>query len=602
MGSVNRRRMRFVSVWSALVVSTLSAPVFAQLAQRWERVEPAGNVNFGHSGRAVALSDGSVVRAGTRVAPAPGIAKDVLLTRYLPDGNTLWSHAFGPALASDTAMDLSIDPTTGELLLVGATRSAGATSDDLRLSRFDVQGNLIWTTTWATAFDEDPRFVRGDASGAIWVVGRSLSSSPSFTPIQFLLGFTSGGAQFASVPMPTSYGEFGLAAHPLGGIALTHDVFVPNPGGGTFLRTSRIDSAGNVLWTQSLPASGPDIILVSVRRLVCDAAGNVYVCGSAPGQDALIVKYDASGALLWARAFDDGTGFMQVLVSLDVDSQGASVGVGLSVDTGTYDVLTFVMRCDPAGNVTWSRLSNPFGGAGENGWSDVALDLSGVAFTAGYVQDAAHRLHGVVARYERDGTVRAVLRHDSASGAGTGFLQCVRAGNGDAYAVGITNGLLTVLHHEQGVPFCVGDGSATPCPCGNSSATYEQAGCRHNLTAASRLVDRGVARISADSLVIEVRGAPLNGPVLFVQGDQRANGGSGFVYGDGLACVGGNVVRLPTVPASGGVAHLGPLIHFMGGIASPGVFTYQAFHRSSASFCTPAATGTSNGLEITWSP
>jgi hypothetical protein len=94
--------------------------------------------------------------------------------------------------------------------------------------------------------------------------------------------------------------------------------------------------------------------------------------------------------------------------------------------------------------------------------------------------------------------------------------------------------------------------------------------------------------------------------VLYFQGTQRVNAGNGAVFGDGLRCVGGTVVRIgkktnvagtSSYPAAGDV-HIG-----VKGNNAPGdVRDYQCWYRNAAQFCSGATFNLSNGLEATWTP
>jgi hypothetical protein len=97
-----------------------------------------------------------------------------------------------------------------------------------------------------------------------------------------------------------------------------------------------------------------------------------------------------------------------------------------------------------------------------------------------------------------------------------------------------------------------------------------------------------------------------NSSVLYFQGTTQVNGGSGTVFGDGLRCAGGSVIRLgtkinasngSTYPAAGDVP-----ISIKGAIpASGGTRTYQAWYRNNTGPC-GSGFNLTNGLQVTWSP
>ncbi|MBL8861515.1 MAG: hypothetical protein JNK02_05835 [Planctomycetes bacterium] len=151
---------------------------------------------------------------------------------------------------------------------------------------------------------------------------------------------------------------------------------------------------------------------------------------------------------------------------------------------------------------------------------------------------------------------------------------------------------------------CFGDGLGTACPCGNSGATGN--GCASSVNASGgNLSSTGTPSIGADTLVLVGSGMP-NSSVLYFQGTAPVNGGLGSVFGDGLRCAGGSVIRLGTKNNVGGGSSYpapGDLAVSVRGLCSAGdVRVYQAWYRNAASFCTPATFNLTNGLSATWQP
>ncbi len=163
---------------------------------------------------------------------------------------------------------------------------------------------------------------------------------------------------------------------------------------------------------------------------------------------------------------------------------------------------------------------------------------------------------------------------------------------------------LVYTSNNAGAVFCSGDGSGTPCPCGNNASVGR--GCGNSLGAGARLSATGAAAVSSDTLVFEVFPIP-NSSVLFFQGTTQVNGGAGSVFGDGLRCAGGAVIRLATKLAASNLATypVGPdvPVSVRGAVPpSGGVRTYQAWYRNAAAFCTPSTFNLSNGWQVSWLP
>ena len=154
--------------------------------------------------------------------------------------------------------------------------------------------------------------------------------------------------------------------------------------------------------------------------------------------------------------------------------------------------------------------------------------------------------------------------------------------------------------------FCVGDGSGTACPCGNSSAPAEQAGCAHSFGTGGRLRGGGLASVGADSFVLQGSTMP-NSSALYFQGTAQLGGGFGAAFGDGLRCAAGTVIRLGTKSNVGGASSYpgpGDPSISVRGLVPPagGTRTYQCWFRNAAAFCTASTFNLTNGIATTWIP
>ncbi|MEQ1633535.1 MAG: hypothetical protein ABL997_14250, partial [Planctomycetota bacterium] len=73
-------------------------------------------------------------------------------------------------------------------------------------------------------------------------------------------------------------------------------------------------------------------------------------------------------------------------------------------------------------------------------------------------------------------------------------------------------------------PYCFGDGSGAPCPCGNSSPAGVTQGCVNSLGVGADLLGSGVASLSLDTFRLAGSGMP-NSSALYFQGSERAGSG-----------------------------------------------------------------------------
>jgi hypothetical protein len=203
-----------------------------------------------------------------------------------------------------------------------------------------------------------------------------------------------------------------------------------------------------------------------------------------------------------------------------------------------------------------------------------------------------------------DGFVRALENFDAGTGGGGGLF----AAGSFERAGGIASAnIAEYARCSPGVPFCAGDGSLAPCPCGNDAPPGH--GCQNSAwTGGARLDAEGTT--SPDTVVLHVTGEMPTALTLFAQGDTAT---APLLFGDGLRCVAGNLKRLYVKSAIGGAAFapgagdlavtarsgvLGDTIH-------PGDTRYYfAYYRDPDPVFCPTPPGStfnaSNALSIAW--
>lgn len=170
-------------------------------------------------------------------------------------------------------------------------------------------------------------------------------------------------------------------------------------------------------------------------------------------------------------------------------------------------------------------------------------------------------------------------------------------------AVGPGLSVIALGSRMTGVAQCVGFGVGAACPCGNYSSPASGAGCLNSLGSGGRLFAEGMASLSVDTFVLRVANM-VDGPVLYFQGTAIAGGGS--LFGDGLLCTGGAIVRLSIKTNVGGSSFYpevgDPQVSVQGLVAMPGTRAYQAWYRDAAPFCSSPTFNLSNAWQVSWTP
>lgn len=294
------------------------------------------------------------------------------------------------------------------------------------------------------------------------------------------------------------------------------------------------------------------------------------------------------------------------VVTIDLDSPPQSAS------------LTFTMLADGDGSYTAPENTNLFGWSFENSLPDVNQVATGPVISG----DPNVCLH-------YDGTAWDSPVNYAEAGTGMGTQDLFRTENGPTtpgcYFFG--GAPFASFHLElygdacprtsPGVKFCAGDGTGTGCPCGNNSLLPPPSGrgCLNSLGVGAE-VDAsggiiccgcitGGGSITADNVVLNGSSMP-NSSALYFQGTTQQSGGLGAVFGDGLRCAGGTVIRLGTKTNAAGASSY-PVgadlsISVKGLVTMPGTRTYQIWYRNAAAFCTASTFNLSNGYQINWVP
>ncbi len=278
---------------------------------------------------------------------------DMYIVKYDKDGNVKWAKSaggsgsdYGYSIAADVSEDVYVTGRfSSSSITFGQTTlyNAGTSSQDMFVVKYDASGTVLWATSaGGTGSDLDGDVAIG-ASGDVYVTGTFGSPSIAFGNNITLTNADNSGYVNMVDMFIVKYGTDGNAvwAKNAGGrsngwgIATTHDsegsenVFVTGAFGmcpsitfgTTTLKNSgssdifivKYDASGNVLWAKSAGGTGGDI----AWSIAADGSGNVYVTGTFNSPsitfgtitlsntnncgDMFIAKYDPNGNVLWAK-------------------------------------------------------------------------------------------------------------------------------------------------------------------------------------------------------------------------------------------------------------------------------------------------------------
>jgi hypothetical protein len=245
-----------------------------------------------------------------------------------------WIRQFGTA-GFDGSYSVAADGLGNAYVCGGTTGNVGglnAGGRDYFVRKYDSTGSVVWSRQYGTSTDDEALGIALDNVGSVYVSG-----------------YTNGSLNGAT----------------------------QNGNGDAFL--SKLDTAGNALWTQLLGTRVGD----SSWNVSADNAGNVFIVGQTLGpivhttfafQSAFVAKYNSAGTLSWTRQIGD---------------TGSNTGVGAASDGhgGVYvsglldDSVGYVSRFDASGTQMWQQTLNVSGS--QTFSSGVAVDQDGNVIVLG---------------------------------------------------------------------------------------------------------------------------------------------------------------------------------------------------------------------------
>jgi hypothetical protein len=257
-----------------------------------------------------------------------------IVSKFNANGTIQWQRTLGASSPSDTIF-LAVDlDNSNNVYVTGTTSSDGSfNAREVQVAKYDTNGSLQWQKTLGTAgtLQQGLGVAVDAATGDFYIVG----------------GF-----------WPSSSSQLNRVI------------------------VAKYNTSGVLQWQRSLtPAvlsndsSGQDIAL--------DSAGNVYIVGSTPtstsNNQAVLVKYNSSGALQWQVGLSNATGQSQY-EGIAIDSSDNIFVTGLvTASAVSYGV---VAKYNTSGVIQWKKQIGDSGG-GVSNLTDVTLDSSGNMYTTG---------------------------------------------------------------------------------------------------------------------------------------------------------------------------------------------------------------------------
>jgi hypothetical protein len=312
----------------------------------WVRRWDGGANLLDYAAAMTADSAGSVYVTGYSVHPGTS-ANDFATVKYGGSGTLLWARRY-PNSGSYSAESRAIAVRGGNVYVTG--RKLVGSSRTLLTVKYDGNGNQLWAKSYMAPDDVDVSAIAVDSLGNAFVGG---SSKKYYVTIKY-----GASGQRLWVRRYGSSGDNNDQGNALA-VDATGDVYVTGRLG-TFdsnqLVTVKYASTGELLWVRRYRK--PGIAGSEGNALKVDTAGNLYVAGffrpSGGECDYALLKYSATGDLLWVRSYDGPAGRDDRAVALALDSADKVYVTGTSQNASGYRSYA-TLKYTPAGDVLWSK-------------------------------------------------------------------------------------------------------------------------------------------------------------------------------------------------------------------------------------------------------
>jgi hypothetical protein len=322
-------------------------------------------------------SDGGYIVSGRTSSVGAG-NYDAWLVKVDASGNLQWNKTWGGP-QDDRIQDM-VPTSDGGYALCCLANSFGAGSADFWLIKTDAGGNVQWNKTYGGTGLDTPFWITQTSDGGYAMIGNT--NSFGFNGSQDVWLVKTDGA--GNMQWNKTYGGTGsengyqIFKTSDGGFALSGSTASYGAGGSDawFIKT---DAAGTMQWNKTYGGNATEAIMGVVQT----ADGGYTIAAlttsfGAGNYDAWLIRTDAAGNMQWNRTYG-GAGLDYALHMLQT-ADGGCVILGFTASFGAGGSDVWLMKWDASGNLLWSRT---YGGVNaDQGWSLASTSDGGFMIAA----------------------------------------------------------------------------------------------------------------------------------------------------------------------------------------------------------------------------
>jgi hypothetical protein len=228
---------------------------------------------------------------------------DILITKYDTNGNLIWQKGLGGS-GIDSPTDVVY--LNGYLYVCGYQLSQGQGNSEALIVKYDTNGNLLWQR--GLGGSNDDQFYRITTDGTSIYAAGYQNSQGQGNHDALIVKYDTNGNLLWQRGLGGNANDFFNAITYAGGYLYAAGLQLSQGQGGSDALIAKYDTNGNLIWQRGLGGSGNELF-----EYVTSDGTYIYACGlhesqSKGGGDALIVKYDANGNVVWQRGLGSSSG------------------------------------------------------------------------------------------------------------------------------------------------------------------------------------------------------------------------------------------------------------------------------------------------------
>jgi len=414
------------------------------------------------------------------------------------DPSVIWSSYFGGAgqdeytcIIADTQGDIyaaGVTTSAANIATNGTTYQGNGTSYNGFISKFDSDGNLLWSSYWGGGSTTRLNSIATDALDNVYVagtIGVNTASTMSFAKFlpngAFVSGITWGAPNYLDfgnkVVCDNANNIYfgGTTKSPTGMPVLNaYQPVKSNYGDGFIIK---MDPNMNVVWATYYGSLGED----RLNDMKVDNLGNLYVAGytlsdtgmvtvgpviyNTTGQNSIYTaKFNSNGNRVWGAMC--GTQSEESGGHLAVDTMGSGAVYLTAFTYGGFGIATpgayitqpigaadgFLIKYDTSGTQTWATYIS-------QGVSGLAVDETGVYLTGGVANNSIDAVNGfetsfgggdadgILCKFSKDGDF---IWASYMGGIESDYIYAIALNQGEVYVAGYTrlDDFLTNTTHQ----------------------------------------------------------------------------------------------------------------------------------------------------------